>query len=520
MSESIEKSFAAIVKRIEELKVPVWVWGALGAVTTVSILRSLFRPPHDAKGYFAYPILGNLPQVGSVTRMAHYELESVLKHGYVTKSVLAGNEFLLTADPAIVKKILNTEMDDWGRGKGLAAFVFEDVAGGLIIQPNGQEWKETRKFFDPSFGVPSIKSYTPIIQGRMDKFLTWLDGQAKSSVNNIKGPGVPLENVLHGITFDIIVMIVLGFDPDSISSGGHSRYVQAWEYVLKSLQERFPLAQTQYWKWMKTPAVRKYDREYALLTNLVMDRRDHYLKNGVKSTDVDMMAQFVQKSKADASSVPPPLTREDREFCLHYVTMIFAGHDTTASGSAWTFIFLAQNPEYKRRVYEEIKSLGSAPFTYEALESLPFLNAVVKETLRLRPSAPDLFRYMEKDKTYEWIDDEGVKRSHFVPKGCEQGYQPYVIHMHPRNYDNPTKFDPDRWLDGRAKNYDQYAYVAFGGGPRRCLGEKLALYEIKTVVSTLLRAYDYELVEGSKPEFVNASTMRLKDGLYLNLKRR
>ncbi|TPX51123.1 hypothetical protein SeLEV6574_g00480 [Synchytrium endobioticum] len=503
------------------VSLPLWGWGLIGGAALISAFRYIFAPPNEATGPFAYPIIGNLVQLGDPTRLAHFQHEISLKYGKVSRLVMPGSIGFVVTDVAIVKKLLQTDFTAWGRG-GISMKLFGDIAGGLILQDNNNEWKETRKLFDPFFAMPAIKSYQPIVQGRMEKFLTWLEEQAKLPENNRKGPGIDLQNVLHGITFDIIVMITMGSDPDSVPSGGHSAQLHAWEYCLRHLMERIPYAITSYWTWWKTPAVKKYERDYKTLSSIVTDRRKYYEAHPEECNQaVDMMAQFVTKMKNDPDALPGYLLTEEKEFVRHFVTMIFAGHDTTASASAWALGYLCESSERKQKLAAELEQLGDAKLpTYEALDQLPYLTAVVKETLRLRPSAPSIARKLARDMTYEWTDKNGAVHRQFLPKGTESGYQPYCVMHSPDNYDTPETFDPERWLDDRAKNYALYAYIPFGGGPRRCLGEKLALYEIKMIIVTVLRNFDIQLVEGHVLDFITAPTMRMKYGLKVCVKHR
>lgn len=92
--------------------------------------------------------------------------------------------------------------------------------------------------------------------------------------------------------------------------------------------------------------------------------------------------------------------------------------------------------------------------------------------MRLRPSAPSLSRVIAKDTVYEWKLPDGRIARQWVPKGTEAGYSPMATHLSPENWDKPTEFLPERWLE-IGKSIDTYAYIPFGSGPRRCLGGKL-----------------------------------------------
>ncbi|TPX35078.1 hypothetical protein SmJEL517_g02413 [Synchytrium microbalum] len=518
--ENVRKSMEVLADKVRQL--PPWALAVGGTVVGYTLLRTfvLSRSSvrREAKGDWEVPIFGNLFNIGDIQKLFEYQLTLVKKYGGVAKFSLLGRKFVITSDPEMNKRIFQNDMNDFGRG-GNTMVVFGDIAGGLIIQDNGIEQKEVRKYFDPSFSVGTIKSYAPIVTECTSKLLTWMDTQLKSPENHPKGAGIEMQPALHGLTFDIIVNILLGFDPNSVATGGQAVHIQAWEHALSHLMDRFPFAESRYWEYsfLKTPAVRQYEKDIKVLRDLVMNRYDMYLKDGVPTEAVDMLAQYVRRLKANPETVPDFLKNDRESFQRHFITQVFAGHDTTASSIGWTLAFLSMSPEKLDRARKEvIQTVGKGSLTYENLLTMPYLEACVKETLRLRPSAPNTGRIAAKDLTYNWVDDQGVAREHFVEKGTELFTCFYATHLDERNFEKASQFWPERWLSDKV--YSPWSYIPFGAGPRRCLGEKLALFETRLAVAEILRKYDFGLVEGHKMEAIQAPTFRMKHGLKMWLK--
>ncbi|TPX35079.1 hypothetical protein SmJEL517_g02414 [Synchytrium microbalum] len=513
--DQVKSGALSLFTKVKEL--PPWVLAVGGTAAGFYILHALLgnNLPEDAKGDPGIFFIGNLLDIGDIYKMFEYQKNIARKYGRVSRQKIMGDTAFVISEPEINKRIYSTEIDSFGRG-GKTLEVFGDIAGGLILQDNGPEQKEVRKYFDPAFGIPAIKSYTPYVANCTSKLIKWLESQ-ESNARDHKGPGVDIQPSLHGLTFDIIVNILLGFDPNSVETGGHSPHVEAWERGLDHLMSRFPLAITRYWKYYKTPAVRQYEKDLKLLTDLVMDRHDLYMKDGVPEGAVDILAQYVNRVKTDPTSVPTYLKDDRSSLQRHLMTMVFAGHDTTASSVGWTLSFLAMHPEKKERARKEVvEVLKGQPLTYENLLNLPYLEACIKETMRLRPSSVNMNRVAKKDIILEWVDDEGVLRRQGIPKGADCQTTMYASMMDPRNFENPDDFIPERFLNSQ---YSPFMYFPFGAGPRKCLGEKLALFETRYAVAEVLRNFDYGLIDGHVLDLVQAPTLRIRNGLKVWLKK-
>ncbi|MEL6927063.1 MAG: cytochrome P450 [Cyanobacteria bacterium J06600_6] len=178
---------------------------------------------------------------------------------------------------------------------------------------------------------------------------------------------------------------------------------------------------------------------------------------------------------------------KDYELRDELMTLMLAGHETTATAIAWGLYWLHRYPEIKAKLEAEIASLG-ADIDPMAIARLPYLDAVCKETLRIYPVAMLTFPRTVVEPT----ELMGHKlETGQVVMGCI-----YLMHQREDVYPEPQKFKPERFLE---REFDTYEFFPFGGGKRRCIGEALAMLELKLVLATVVREYNLEL-EGSKPE--------------------
>jgi cytochrome P450 len=150
--------------------------------------------------------------------------------------------------------------------------------------------------------------------------------------------------------------------------------------------------------------------------------------------------------------------------------------------------------------------------TYDDLEKLPYTKMVIEESMRLYPPAPGI-------STRAVLQDDevaGVK----VPKGSMILIAPWVLHRHHLLWDNPEKFDPERFSPARSEGRHRFAYLPFGGGPRVCIGMALAMTETQLILATMAQRFRLRLVSNQNIVLQHRITMRPRDGIQMKLERR
>ena len=182
----------------------------------------------------------------------------------------------------------------------------------------------------------------------------------------------------------------------------------------------------------------------------------------------------------------------DDEIKDQLLTLLFAGHETTAIALSWALYRLYQREDVRKRVLQELESLGPSP-TPEAIAKLPYLEAVCHETLRLHPVTLGLARLLTQPLTL---------REYTLPAGATVAVDIYMLHRNPALYPEPESFQPERFLN---RTYSPFEFMPFGGGHRRCIGAAFALYEMKLVLATLLPLASLRLVHNRELKAVPRS---------------
>ena len=171
--------------------------------------------------------------------------------------------------------------------------------------------------------------------------------------------------------------------------------------------------------------------------------------------------------------------RSDEELRDQLVTLLMAGHETTATSLAWALVELGARPEVQSRLRAEIATAGRQADPID-LASLPYLDAVCKEVLRLRPVVPAVARWVASPVSIDgWT----------LPAGAHAAACIYLTHRWTEVYPEPLAFRPERFLDHEPSPWE---FAPFGGGSRRCIGMAFAMYEMKVVLATILATVDFE----------------------------
>lgn len=199
----------------------------------------------------------------------------------------------------------------------------------------------------------------------------------------------------------------------------------------------------------------------------------------------------------------------DRQLRDEVLTLILAGHETTANTLAWTFYLLAQNPDVRQKLEAEVRDVleGRAP-TIADLGNLTYTRMVIDESMRLYPPAWALSRAAKEE------DEIGGFR---IPRGAVVSPSQFVTHRHPDFWEEPERFDPERFRPERAESRPRFAYFPFGGGPRLCIGNTFALTESALVLAAVAQRYRLHLTRGHPIDMQPLVTLRPRYGVKVTL---
>jgi len=211
---------------------------------------------------------------------------------------------------------------------------------------------------------------------------------------------------------------------------------------------------------------------------------------------------------------PEGIKMTEKDVVDNVITLLVAGHETTAHTLSFALFHIAQTPEVEAKLIATLDAFGrDRPLTYDDLLTgdLQYVGQVINETLRVKPVAPSIIRKIHAGQTIGNVVAE---------KDYNVGVTLPFLHMDERLWPNPEKFDPERFDPATEAERPVTSYLPFGGGPRTCLGKKLALLELKYLLASLYRNFTFELVPDFKYDVVIEGTMHETHSMPLLVKSR
>lgn len=258
----------------------------------------------------------------------------------------------------------------------------------------------------------------------------------------------------------------------------NTEFVQIYhdlEQGLKPIAYVFP--------YLPLPVFRRRDKARKRLQNLVAQIMEK--RAGQEESSTNVFQTLIDASYEDGSKLTA------HEITGMLIAAVFAGHHTSSGTTAWVLIELLRHPEHLQTVSAELQALFDehGKFSFESLRQMPKLENVIKEVLRLHPPLIILLRKVMQDFK---VKDYTIKAGKFV---CAS---PSVSHRIAELFQNPDHFDPDRYTPERCEDKNLYGWQAFGGGRHKCSGNAFALFQIKGIISVLLRHYEFELSDSAE----------------------
>ncbi|KAM3679322.1 lanosterol 14-alpha demethylase [Ammospiza nelsoni] len=244
--------------------------------------------------------------------------------------------------------------------------------------------------------------------------------------------------------------------------------------------------------WLPLPSFRRRDRAHREIKNIfykVIQKR----RKSEKKED-DMLQTLLDASYKDGRALT------DDEIAGMLIGLLLAGQHTSSTTSAWLGFFLARDKALQEQCYAEQKAVCGEdlpPLTYDQLKDLSLLDRCLKETLRLRPPIMTMMRMARTPQTIAGYN---------IPPGHQVCVSPTVNHRLRDSWNDALDFKPDRYLQDNPAAGEKFTYIPFGAGRHRCIGENFAYVQIKTIWSTLLRLYEFDLINGYFPT-INYTTM-------------
>ncbi|XP_074275345.1 cytochrome P450 97B2, chloroplastic [Silene latifolia] len=495
--------------------------------------------------------LGSMPTAeGAVTDLFGRPLflslyDWFLEHGSVYKLAFGPKAFVVVSDPIVARHILRENAFSYD--KGVLAEILEPIMGKGLIPADLDTWKQRRRVIAPGFHAlyleAMVRVFTDCAEKTTFKFEKLLeDVHAKENIE------LDLEAEFSSLALDIIGLGVFNYDFGSITK--ESPVIKAVYGTLFEAEHRSTFY-IPYWKlpfasWI-VPRQRKFQNDLKVI-NDCLDGLIKNAKDTREETDVEKLQQRDYSNLKDASLLRffvdmRGVDVDDRQLRDDLMTMLIAGHETTAAVLTWAIFLLSQSPSKMKKAQEEIDVvLGKGRVTYDSLKKLEYIRLIVVESLRLYPQPPLLIRRALKSDRLPG-GHKGEKEGYQIPAGTDIFISVYNLHRSPYFWDKPHEFEPERFLVQNKteeiegwSGYDpsrspgalypneivsDFAFLPFGGGPRKCVGDQFALMESTIALAMLLQKFDVEL-RGSpeEVELVTGATIHTKSGLWCKLRKR
>lgn len=473
----------------------------VAAVPLWLLVREVRRRHGNKQPSLPYPpgpparfLIGNIMDLPSITKgelMDEKLLEWSKEYGLVFSfSIPVSNKIIVVADPDLAKKVLVSR--NYPKAPIYKTMGSTVMGKYSMVILEGKEWATLRRAFNPGFAPDFLKEMLSTMATKLERFLACVeeDIDASKPTNVLKRA--------QTFTSDVIVSVAFGED-----WGGHDPH-PARMWISEMINQIYKVMLNPARRLLDWQVMRNIKTWESLLAQEMQNILKRRLEKGSSSQSKDIISIAIDQMKSENGS----LTEQDKEYIVHQMkTFYIAGHDSTASSLSWATWLLSKHKVVLDNVRAELQENGvwtdlASPPTYEQLQKCSYLEAVVKETLRLYPPASSLTRLTE---------DVTESYQGYALSGKMIMVSPFIIHHHPLLWKEPEKFRPQRFLDGSEDDIPS-KFIPFSRGPRDCIGKNFAMLEVKLAVSALVARYDFECVDPNEEIFVQITLLPKNGG--------
>ncbi len=415
------------------------------------------------------------------------------EHGDAVRLRVLDYDFVLLSHPRLIEEVLVTKSKSFIKSKDYRDEL--SFLGNGLITSEGSFWLRQRRLAQPAFHRKRISAYGETMVDYAQRLLTsWEDG-AERDVH---------EDMMR-VTLEIVAKTLFHADiADEAKEVG-----DALEVFMNSDRTSEPLWQMFLPKRFPTPNRLRFRRANEemdrLVYGLIRERRRDF-EMGAEDKG-DLMSMLMQTQDADTLE-----TMTDQQLRDELLSILMAGHETTANALSWTWVLLAQHPEVEAKLHAELDEVlsGREP-TMQDLSRLTYTEQVIKESMRVYPPVWGVGR-----EALEDCDIGGFA----VVKGQQVSIAQWLVHRDERFFEDAKAFKPERWIEGFEKSLPKFAYFPFGGGPRLCIGNNFAMMEAVLLLATLAQKYSLELTHPEEVIPQPTITLRPKNGVKVRLNAR
>jgi cytochrome P450 len=405
----------------------------------------------------------------------------------------------LVSDPAVVRHVLLDNIDNYD--KRTPAFDgVRVVLGNGMLTSDGSFWRRQRRIAQPAFHGESVRHFGPIISR--------MAAEVAEDWERAAAGGEPVDACadMMRVTLRIVAETLFGDD----LAGDAAEINRVFPVILTCLAARVA-SPIQPPLWLPTVNNRRLRPALSSLNAIVerliaTKRRRLAAGGGPHDGHRDLLTILMLARDAETEEA-----MSDADLRDEVMTLLIAGHETTANALSWLWVLLDRHPDEQERLRAElVAATGGRPPTVDDLPHLPRMKAVIQETLRLYPPV-----WMFDRRALGSDDLAGTK----VAAGDLVIFCPYAIHRLPHLWSDPEAFRPERFEVGHEEQKNKFAYLPFSAGPRTCLGNSFAMIESQIIVGTLLSRFRTQLADPAPITPRPRVTLRTSRPVVLRLER-
>jgi cytochrome P450 len=376
--------------------------------------------------------------------------------GEAVRFRFGAEDVLVVSKPELVNDVLVTRRTDFSKAY-LTSLMHPLLAGSMLLS-DSDSWLHQRKLVLPAFHRERLDAYAEVMAEEARRACAaWAPGQRRD-----------VHSDMMRMTLQIVTRTLFGIDFSNAVGVAENLVATVMDEfnrrIASPVRFRFPLPSVRTLRLLKS--LRELDD---IAYRAISERRNQ--------PRMDLLSMLVASRDEDGR---PMSDREIRDACL---AVFFAGHETTACLLSWTWYVLAQRRDVEERMVAELERNdvhpGDSPATL--VERLPYMQAVIKEVLRLYPPAYGFGRRALRATTVGEYE---------VEAGMTVLMSPWAIHRDPTYFEDPDRFAPERWENGFASHFPRFAYFPFSSGPRRCVGSSFATMEATIAIATILPRFE------------------------------
>ena len=410
--------------------------------------------------------------------------------GDIAEMKILGNSWILLSHPDHIEGAMVTNHKRTGRDEYVV--MLERALGKGLLTSDGELWKRQRKLMSFAFTPKRIRGYADAMVDVTERGIReWRDGMT-----------IHMYPELSRITMEVVAEVLFG---TGVTSREVETVREAME-VIGTYLANSPEAVLKLPAWFPTPRNYAVNRGIGEIDSIVY-RFIEQRRSSTHDDRDDLLHALLAATDDDGLGMSDAQLRDE------VVTLFLAGHETTALALGHTFYLLSRYPDVQRRLHREVDGVldGRTPKRAD-LEHMPYLEKVLKESMRLYPPAWVTGR--EVTEPFELGGRRLEKRTQIM-------LSQWVVHRDPRWWPNPEAFDPERWTQEKTKERPRFAYFPFGGGPRVCIGNHFAMMEAKLMIALIASRFQLDLLPGERLELVPSVTLRaMGKGVRVKLKER